>query len=248
MLDFPAVSAGYQSSTDRRGGQAELEGIKYELMEVVPRKNINKADYMVKFPLSHGKIPGIEIAGFRLTETVAIVSVSTPFTAGTFSIYYSDHGGSQYLAKTSNKRGLLGDGSREQEAAVLAWMSWANQELLPTLALWFLPLIPGFSDPPPYDFAAIESGKTKSLRLLETLEALLEHRTWLVGNHATLADIMVAIFVSRGLEWVLGSEWRSANKHTMEHFHRVTSLPEVGNVIPHFILIEEETPNKSPYV
>ena len=43
----------------------------------------------------------------------------------------------QYLAKLSNKSKLFGDdGSLEQEVRVLSWMSWANQELLPTLALW----------------------------------------------------------------------------------------------------------------
>lgn len=42
----------------------------------------------------------------------------------------------QYLAKLSNKSKLFGDGSLEQEATVVSWMSWANQELLPTLALW----------------------------------------------------------------------------------------------------------------
>ena len=45
----------------------------------------------------------------------------------------------QYLAKLSNKSKLFGhDGSLEQEARVVSWMSWANQELLPTLALWYV--------------------------------------------------------------------------------------------------------------
>lgn len=44
-------------------------------MEVIPRKNVGKDEYKVKFPLSQGKIPGIEVQGLRLTETIAIVMV-----------------------------------------------------------------------------------------------------------------------------------------------------------------------------
>ena len=42
----------------------------------------------------------------------------------------------QYLAGLRNKCKLMGDGTLEQAAEVLSWMSWANQELLQTLALW----------------------------------------------------------------------------------------------------------------
>ena len=42
----------------------------------------------------------------------------------------------QYLAGIYNSSQLLGNGSEEQRAEVLSWMSWANEELLPTLALW----------------------------------------------------------------------------------------------------------------
>lgn len=101
---------------------AELEGIPVELVEVIPRKNVGKDEYRAKFPLSQGKIPGIEVQGLRLTETIAIV---------------------MYLSKLSNKACLLGDGSHEQEAQVIALMSWANQELLQTLALWYESLLVG---------------------------------------------------------------------------------------------------------
>lgn len=43
----------------------------------------------------------------------------------------------QYLSKVKPSS-LLGDGSLEQEAEVLSWVNWANQELLGTLAKWYL--------------------------------------------------------------------------------------------------------------
>lgn len=51
----------------------------------------------------------------------------------------------QYLARLSNTSRLLGDGSLEQEARVISYVSWANEELLNVLAKWydqFSPSIP----------------------------------------------------------------------------------------------------------
>ena len=113
--------------------------------------------------------------------------------------------------------------------------------------LRFLPLIPGFSEPPQYDHAAVELGKVKSLRLLTALENLLAQKQWLVGDQLTLADIMVAIYVSRGLEWVLDAKWRELHPKIMKHFNAVAKQEAVAKVIPHFLMIEVETPNINPY-
>ena len=111
----------------------------------------------------------------------------------------------------------------------------------------YLPLIPGFTDPPPFDEAAVTAAKTKSQTLLTAIEDLLAGKAWLVGDHMTLADIMLAIYVSRGLEWVLGENWRKAHPNIMRHFHAVTERPAVKKIIPNFILIDEETPMSDPY-
>lgn len=204
---------------------AAAEEIELSHYEVIPRKNIGKDVYISKFPLSRGKIPGLEGPGVQLTETLAIVT---------------------YLAKASNKSKLLGDGSKEEEAEVLLWMSWANQELLQTLALWFLPLIPNFTNPALYNESAVEAGKLASLNMLDTLEEHLKSRTYLVGRRITLADIMVAVFVSRGLEWVLDAEWRAKRQNIMRHFEMVSSWGPVKTVIPSFVLVEKETQNVNP--
>ena len=63
----------------------------------------------------------------------------------------------------------------------------------------------------------------------------------------TLADIMLAVYISRGLEWVLDANWREAHPSIMKHFRAVTEQAAVKKVIPKFILIEEEIPMKDPY-
>lgn len=105
--------------------------------EVIPRKNVGLDVHLRKFPLSRGKIPGLTGPGVEITETIAIVTVGQrdleSFAQLGLIILHA-----QYLAKLSNRSKLFGDGSLEQEATVVSWMSWANQELLPTLALWLV--------------------------------------------------------------------------------------------------------------
>jgi elongation factor 1-gamma len=133
-----------------------------------------------------------------------------------------------------------------EEALVLSYVSFANSELLPTLARWFLPLISGFKDPAPYDFDAVEKGKRASLVCLDKLELVFEGNEWLVGSRPTLADIFVGIMVSRGLQWVLGRAWRETHPATMAHFERFSSLRMVSEVIPKFHLAEVEPLNQQP--
>jgi elongation factor 1-gamma len=118
----------------------------------------------------------------------------------------------------------MGDGTLEQHAEILSWMSWANQEL-GILLLSFLvtrlyslcpvsnlhrrsfwPLIP--NSLAPFNKASIEGGKAAGLIILEGLEATLVGRKYHVGDHITLADIIVVEVVGIGLQWALGPEWR----------------------------------------
>lgn len=155
----------------------------------------------------------------------------------------------QYLAKLKPEGKLLGSaGTSVQEALVLSYVNFANQELLQTLSRWFLPLIPGFTDPPPYSYEAVELGKKASLALLDKLEMVLQTREaeWLVGDGPTLADIFVAVVLSRGLQWVLGHKWRETHPAAMAHFERVTDWAPVREVIPEFKMVGVETPNVPP--
>ena len=118
----------------------------------------------------------------------------------------------------------------------------------------FLPLIPNLILPAPYSKPAIEAGKAASLFMLDALETTLSENhhhhqhghAYLVGNGMTLADIFVAIYVTRGLQWVLGREWRRSHPAVMRHVDMVMSWAPVKGVIPEFVMIGEETPNVDP--
>ncbi|OAA58199.1 Glutathione S-transferase, protein [Cordyceps fumosorosea ARSEF 2679] len=205
--------------------QAHSQGIKVNLSEVVPRQNRNRDALIEKFPRSLGKIPALEGDNLKLTEVPAIA---------------------HYLAKVKPGR-LLGDGSLEQEAEVLSWVNWANQEMLIIMSKWFLPLIPGLARPAPYDHAAVEAGKAATLAFLDKHEAAVKDKTFLVGDGFTLADIFVAVYVSRGLEWILGAEWRATHPATMRHFRMVADWEHCRAVVPEFKQVDVEVPNVDPY-
>lgn len=83
--------------------------------------------------------------------------------------------------------------------------------------------------------------------MLDTLEALLSTQSHLVGDEITLADIFVAIMLSRGLEWVLDATWRKGHPNCMKHFEMVRRWEPVRAVVPDFTFIDVETPNANPY-
>ena len=83
--------------------------------------------------------------------------------------------------------------------------------------------------------------------MLTTVEGLLAGRDWLVGDHLTLADITLAVYLSRGFEWVLDAGWRKNHPSIMKHFHAVTEQAAVKKIAADFTLIEEETPMQDPY-
>lgn len=70
---------------------------------------------------------------------------------------------------------------------------------------------------------------------------------FLVGNDFTIADIFVALYIARGLEWVLGEEWRAQHPATMRHFERVAAWGPVKRVVPDFRRVTVETANQNPY-
>ena len=71
---------------------------------------------------------------------------------------------------------------------------------------------------------------------------------YLVGDGMTLADIFVAVYVTRGLQWVLGREWRRDHPAVMGLVELVIGWAPVKAVIPAFEMIEVETPIVEPKV
>ncbi|KAM0790017.1 hypothetical protein ACM66B_005346 [Microbotryomycetes sp. NB124-2] len=171
---------------------AELEGVSLDKVDV---KMPTDAAFRAKFPL--GRIPAFENGDFLLTESVAIAT---------------------YVAKINNKAGLLGK-TKEDEALVLSWASWANMHLLAALSGWIRPLT-GLEA---YNKAAVETAKTKALGELEYLEKILQNRTFLVAERITLGDLFTAAALVRGFEFVLDAEFRKSHVNVVRYFNTLVN-------------------------
>ncbi|KAK4045926.1 hypothetical protein OIV83_006518, partial [Microbotryomycetes sp. JL201] len=200
---------------------AELEGVSLEKVDV---KMPTDAAFRAKFPL--GRIPAFENGEFLLTESVAIAS---------------------YVANINNKAGLLGK-SKEEQALVLSWASWANMHLLAALAGWIRPL----TGMDAYNKAAVETAKNKALGELEYLEKILQSRTFLVGERLSLADLFTSAALVRGFEFVLDAEFRKSHVNVTRYFNTLVNQEAyksvLGGVAP--VQIEEAVkytpPKKEP--
>ena len=104
----------------------------------------------------------------------------------------------------------------------------------------FLPLIPFTQSPVAAKPSSIAHGKATSLSLLSVLEVHLANHTYLVSNHTTLADIMVAMYIARGLEWVLARQWRDKNKAIMRHFDMMAAWEPIRAVVPSLRMVDAE--------
>lgn len=101
------------------------------------------------------------------------------------------------VAAQNEKTTLLGK-TKQDYAQILRWMSFANAEILPILAGWFLPLI----GREPYNKKNLDTAQAKSLKAIDILEKHLLGQTFLVGERLTLADLFATSILARGFEFV----------------------------------------------
>ncbi|XP_055601295.1 elongation factor 1-gamma [Uranotaenia lowii] len=163
------------------------------------------ADFLKKFPL--GKVPAFETAdGKFLTESNAIA-------------YY-----------VSNEQ-LRGKSALEQ-AEVLSFLSFADNELLPAVHAWVFPVI-GIIQ---FQKNNVERAKQDLKAALAALNARLIHQTFLVGERLTLADIVVFATLLNAYEYVLDPSFRAPFGSVTRWFTTVLNQPQVKAVVKNFTL------------
>ena len=91
------------------------------------------------------------------------------------------------------------------QALVIQWLSFADNEILPPAYTWVLPSL-GAIQP---NKQAIERSKTDIKKILNYLNEHLLSRTFLVGERITLADIVVAVSLLQLYQYVLEPSVRS---------------------------------------
>ncbi|ORY86858.1 elongation factor EF-1 gamma subunit [Protomyces lactucae-debilis] len=194
---------------------AKANALDVEILEVKPQSE----EVLKEFPL--GKVPGfIGADGLKLTECNAIAI---------------------YFASQNQKTTLLGK-TKGDYAQILQWLSFANTELLATLAGWLSPLR-GMA---PYNKKAVEEAEANFEKRVSFLEQILASKTFLVGERLTLADLVVAAHLARGFEFVFDPAWRSAHPNTTRYFTTIVNQHIYKNVAADVPICEEAIKYTAP--
>jgi len=157
-------------------------------------------DFLKKFPF--GKVPALETKdGNALIESNAIA-------------YYLSN--DQLKGKTAL-----------DQALVIQWLSFADNEILPPTYTWVLPAL-GAIQP---NKQAIDRSKEDIKKILKFLNDHLLTRTYLVGERITLADIVVSCTLLQLYQYVLEPSVRSPYTNVNRWFTTLINQKEFKNVL-----------------
>jgi len=197
---------------------AKANNLDLEIVHTEPAKGVSP-EYLKLNKL--GKVPTFEGAdGYVLSESMAIAI---------------------YITSQNEKTTLLGK-TKQDYAAILRWMSFANTEILPTLGAWFRPLI----GRDPYNKKNVEDAKVTALKAVNVLEEHLLVNTYLVSERLTLADLFAAGIVSRGFQFFFDKAWRSEHPNVTRWYETVFNQPIYSEVAGKLEFIETAIPNQPP--
>lgn len=168
--------------------------------------------------------------GFVLYEVIAIAVYCELQHQSRFPVVIAD------LAVTSqNPQTTLLGHSKQDNADIVRWMSFANNEVLPPLAGWFAPLIGRAA----YIKSQVAKSRTQTLKAVQVLEDHLHARTFLVGERVTLADLFAVGIVGRAFQYVLDRKWREGHPNVTTWFETVHNVPYYAAVAGEMVLTEE---------
>lgn len=114
-------------------------------------------------------------------------------------------------------------------------MSFANSEILVPMGGWFRPLM----GKDPYNKKNVEDSQKRANGSFKVMEDHLMINTFLVGERISLADIIAAGIVSRGMELVLDKAWRSEHPSVTRWFETVVNQANYKSVAGEPKLAEE---------
>ncbi|ESK89498.1 elongation factor 1-gamma [Moniliophthora roreri MCA 2997] len=165
----------------------------------------NKTEaFLSKFP--HGKIPAFESkdGGFKLFEGYAIA---------------------RYVASQASNANLLGQ-TPEDAALVDQWSHLADSELDPPTSL-IGQLCRGVI---PYSKPVHTALLERIHRALGTFNKHLTTNTFLVGERLTLADLVLAGLVQRGVATTIDAEVRAKYPAVIRHLETITNQPKLKEI------------------
>jgi len=143
----------------------------------------------------------------------------------------------RYIAKTRRDTGLTGDGSALEEGVVDSWIDFASNALELPACIWWYPT----ANKLPFQKLSYEKSKVDFAKGLETLNNHLQTRTYLVSNHITLADIVVASTILYPMKLVCDKAYLKPFGNVVRWFTTCVNQPQFKAVIGDVVMCKKET-------
>merc|ERR1711931_159935 len=121
------------------------------------------------------------------------------------------------------------------QAQVVAWMNFADNEILPASCTWVFPCL-GIMQ---FNKGNTERAKEDVQKALGALDAHLLTRTYLVGERISLADISVCCTLLHLYQYVMDPNFRKRFVNANRWFTTMVNQPQVKAVIGEFKLCEK---------
>jgi elongation factor 1-gamma len=142
----------------------------------------------------------------------------------------------RYIARMRRDKGLTGNGSIVEEAAVDSWCDFCTNNIELPACVWWYP-VAGYM---PFQPAAYEKAKADLAKALTTLNNHLEGKKYLVNDKVTLADITIAAALVYPFKLVCDEEYRKSYGNVSRWFNDCVSADEFKAVIGVVTLCEKE--------
>lgn len=188
---------------------AELNGLELELPEFQMGVTNKSPEFLAKWPL--GKVPAFEGAdGFALSEGAAIAS---------------------YIAGSGPKAPQLLGTDPQTKAKIAEWTLFTENELVAHSTPWVYVML----KLKPYNAATHGEAADRFQRALGKVETAVKGgKKYLVGDHVTLADLMVAGVLFNTSAYLLDTEMQKSAPAAIEYLKAIAAIPEFAKYFGEF--------------
>lgn len=179
----------------------------------------------------------IDIPEFDATVAASLSPTGkAPVLQTPTGVIFESHSIARYVARMRRDKGLTGNGSVVEEAAVDSWCDFCmNQVELPACVWWYP--VAGYM---PFQQLAYDKAKSDLTKALTTLNNFLENKKFLVNDNITLADITIASALVYPFKLVCDETYRKSFPNVIRWFTECTSQNEFKAVIGTVSLCKKE--------
>jgi elongation factor 1-gamma len=182
---------------------AQYNGVDIEVPEFKMMEDNQTPEFLAKNPL--GKVPLLETSQGCIFESNAIA---------------------RYIARIRTDTELYGV-SFFESGQIDSWIDFCAHELELPATMWFYPIF-GYM---PFNAAATAKAKEDLKKALEVLNTHLLHRTYLVGDKITLADITIVSALVYPMKMLLDAGFRKPFGNVERWFCTCVNQPEFKAVV-----------------